>query len=117
MICGIFGLIIIGLIFGKWALSEEGRQQFHHAMLVVNAVVFVAGTAWAFVEARRREMIQRPTVAAAAGLWMLATALAVIDLVLHQRSIPNQILLAGLAALTVAPVALTPLALAWNRHR
>jgi hypothetical protein len=63
-------------------------------------------------------MIRPQTAVAAVGLWALATILAAAELLLHhERSVPNLMLLAGLAALAVAPLALTPLALAWNRHR
>jgi hypothetical protein len=118
IVCGVFGLIIFCLIFGKWALSDSQRLQFHQALQVLNAIVFMAGTAWAFVRARQREMIRPQTAAVAAGLWALATALVALELLWHhEKSVPNLLMLAGLAALTVAPVALTPLALAWNRHR
>lgn len=118
IICGVFGLIILGIMFGKWGLSESQRLHFHQAMLVVNAVAFMGGTAWAFVRARHREMIRPQTVVLVAGFWALATTLVAIELLLHhERSFPHLMLLAGLAALTVAPLALTPLALAWNRHR
>ncbi len=115
---GIFSLIILGMLFGKWGLSEQQREWFHQSMLVVNALAFVLGTAWAFVDARRRLFIRSQTLTIAAGVWMATAGLVAFDLIVHhERTIPVQMLLAGLAALALAPLAVTPLAIAWNRHR
>lgn len=115
---GGFGLIIGGILFGKWGLSDIQREWFHQTMLVLCGTAFTVGTAWAFIAARRRVLIRSQTVPIAAIAWLTATALAAFELAWrHGQSLPMIVLLAGLAALVVAPIALTPLALAWNRHR
>ncbi|HEY3968085.1 MAG TPA: hypothetical protein VGM05_26210 [Planctomycetaceae bacterium] len=115
---GTFGLIILGTLFGKWGLSEADRVRFHQAVLMASALVYVLATAWAFIKARRRAMIQSQTVAISAAAWVIAVGFVSLNPTWrHATTIPVQIQLAGLAALALAPLAVMPLALAWNRHR
>ncbi len=85
---------------------------------MIYGLVLGAGTVWAFIAARRRELMATQTASMAGAVWAVATALLVVDFHLHDgRALPVQILIIGLAALALAPLALTPLAVAWNRHR
>ncbi|MBI3866174.1 MAG: hypothetical protein HY290_30205 [Planctomycetia bacterium] len=118
LVCGIPTLFIGLIMFEKWAVAEADRLRFHQTVLVCYAVVFLLITAWAFVAARRTRMVQSQTVYASAGAWVAAVALLALDWNLHGgRTLPVQVLVVGFAALALAPIALTPLALAWNRHR
>ena len=115
---GGFAVIILGNIFGKWGLSEAQRPWFYQTVLIVTGIAFLAGTVWAFVKARRRVMIRSQTVSIAAVGWVIFAGLAAVDLLLYRDlGIPSALFVAGIGALAVAPLALTPLALAWNRHR
>jgi hypothetical protein len=111
--------LAIGLaLFSNWALSHEAQVQFLHALAVVGGALFMLGTAWAFVAALRRSLIDRPTLSVATGVWAAFSLLVAIE---WQRRAAAPvwvlILVAGILALAVAPVAAAPLALAWNRNR
>jgi hypothetical protein len=78
----------------------------------------VIASVWVFVAARRRKLIQGPTVWAAAIVWITTTA--GMALKWPENGWPlwgGYLLIAAAAALVVAPVAAVPLALSWNRHR
>jgi hypothetical protein len=109
----------IGLIlFAGSALSQETQELFGRAVAVAVSVAFLLGTAWAFSAAHRRLLIGWPTIYVAGSIWVVLTAILALA---WTRSLPMPIsamlLLVGLAALAVAPLATTPLALAWNRNR
>jgi len=54
----------------------------------------------------------------AAGIWLALSSLVMLEAVLHrERPFPLYVLIVGLVALAVAPLAAAPLALAWNRNR
>jgi len=69
---------------------------------------------------RRRDLIDRPTLARLFALWLLA-ALAIVSLLLWLLSAaeapPESIALAVLLVLPLARPLAAPLAFAWNRHR
>jgi hypothetical protein len=77
----------------------------------------VAG-AFAFVAARRRRLIQLPTVWAAVGTWIVATVLLACFLPTYaQPRLLAYLLIAALVTLLVTPIAAAPLAISVNRHR
>ena len=85
-------------------------------------VIFILGTVWAFVAARRRSLIGSPTVWAAMVLWGALCALAMLFWSQHRNEhwispSPVFVYLIGLLALVVFPLAAAPLALVWNRNR
>jgi hypothetical protein len=113
-VCLLVGL----LLFSKLVLSREGQEQFIRWGLAALAIVLVAGTAAAFVAARRRSLIGMPTILTAAGAWGFASALVAFG----RFAAPADVLIAacvaaGVLALAVSPLATAPLALAWNRNR
>jgi hypothetical protein len=118
LICTFFGLIILGIMFGKWGLSETERLRFHQGIYILSAIAFAGLTTWAFAAAWRHQLIGKLTITLAAGMWTVAAVSVVVDsFVNHRESLHWSILAVGVAALAVAPFATTPLSLAWNRHR
>ena len=89
----------------------------------VLALASVAGAIWAFATALRRELIRRRALWTALGLWLAAALILVFFYFSFARAeaapaFAGEILLAlCLLALPLASLALTPLALSWNRHR
>jgi len=78
----------------------------------------VIGTAWAFFAARRQYLIASITPCLGLGLWlMLCISIGFMWLTRSEPGLSSIVLAAGLLALPVVPLATTPLALAWNRHR
>lgn len=68
-----------------------------------------------YAAARRRGMISTPMLWLSLLFTLVVLTLAL--LALSPTSMPDLVLLAGLATLPAAPLALGPLAMAWNRHR
>ncbi|KPK43568.1 MAG: hypothetical protein AMJ65_05450 [Phycisphaerae bacterium SG8_4] len=76
------------------------------------------GTAWAFIAAHRRHLIGWAKLCLGPGLWLLlCLAVGWVWLPRDEPGLPTIVLVMGLLALAVAPLATAPLALAWNRHR
>ena len=76
------------------------------------------GTAWAFFVARRRYLIATRTLCLGLGLWiLLCISIGSAWLPRDDPGLSTIVLVMGLLALSVAPLATAPLALAWNRHR
>lgn len=120
LFCFACGLFFAGMLFSNYVVRGDPnlKLQFHYAMLVTNGAGFMLLTAWAFVTARRRDMIASQTVYIASGIWLFLTALIMLGWALHRaQPVPVYLLVAGLSALVVFPLAAAPLALAWNRHR
>jgi hypothetical protein len=93
---------------------------------VVCGLLLLVTTVSAFVAARRRGLVGSPTLYAAFSVWLALCIVTVftlkdlffnLDLPLPAPELPIYALAVGLFALAVAPLATTPLALAWNRHR
>lgn len=110
-------LWIGSILLAEHVLSqEESRQAWRLAFFALGAA-FITGTAWALWEARRRRLIGWPTVGLAACVWFALAVLTLLGGTLTSVDAPTLALLMGVAALSVAPAATTPLALAWNRTR
>lgn len=76
------------------------------------------GTAWAFIAARRRNLIEARTAWTIIGVWTLLSGLIVLES--WRRSdfpVTASVLGIGLLATVFAPLATAPLALTWNRNR
>jgi hypothetical protein len=86
------------------------------ACLGVGMMLYALG---AFVAARRRGVISSSTVyAGLCAFGVLCGWVAVFLTLWHPRvTVSIMLLLTGLAALAVAPLAAAPLAIAWNRTR
>ena len=110
-------LFIIAMI-SKFLLSHEAQVILTWTLVVLTTTSLVIASVWVFVAARRRKLIQGPTLWAAAIVWTTATA--GLALKWPDYATPHwlgYLLIAAAAALVVAPVASVPLALSWNRHR
>lgn len=119
LLSGALIVYLVATLMAKYLLSSEAQLLFGQVALIVVGVVCWAGTAWAFVAARRRGLISPAAMATAASIWaVLAVAVAALRLA-PPAAPPLTIDIAtiGLAALVVAPWATAPLALAWNRTR
>jgi hypothetical protein len=118
LLSGGVALFIGVLMFAQYALSQQQRLEFTRGILVTLGVACLAGTAWLFMLAHQRGHIGRPTVLAALAFWAVCTAAMVVDAMSqHPPSVAPYVFLVGLLALTVAPLAGAPLALAVNRNR
>ena len=121
LFCSAMALMIGGILFTKYMLDRDPllAAQFRDGSLIAAGLIFVLGTAWAFVAARRRSLIGSPTVYAAAGIWIAASAL-VVSLqwsAAFANPLPLHVFVVGVLALAAFPLAGAPLALAWNRNR
>jgi hypothetical protein len=111
--------LFVGLIvFSKEVLSSQAQQYFADGAAVALGTVFVAWTVGAFAVALRRGLIGWPTLYFAASVWVALCALvAFIWTPPSAARLAISISVVGLLALSVAPLATAPLAVAWNRTR
>jgi hypothetical protein len=115
--CMPLALFIIAMA-SKFLLSREAQVILNWALVVLTTTSILAASVWVFVAARRRKLIQGPTLWAAAIVWTTATV--ALALKWPEYATPHwggYLLIAAAAALVVAPVASVPLMLSWNRHR
>lgn len=117
----IFVAITLGvglMVFSKTVLSPQAQDYFARGVAVFCGVIFLLGTIWALVAARRRELITGQTLSLGAVAWAALCVLAVFfwsPTSVDRLSV--YILITGILALAIAPLATAPLALAWNRTR
>jgi len=80
--------------------------------------VLILEIAFSFIIAFRRDLIQKKDILTNLALWVLGSIILV--LICYSYQPPNLdlvIFVSGIIALSLAPFALAPLALHWNRHR
>ena len=105
-------------LFSKYALSHEAQMMLLHISQITIGVACLLGTFWSYIAAHRRSLVGASTAGFAGALWCAFCALVVVEWVVHrERPLSVYLLVAGLLALVIAPLAAAPLALAWNRHR
>ncbi|HUQ67990.1 MAG TPA: hypothetical protein VM165_00615 [Planctomycetaceae bacterium] len=115
---GGFALFIGGNVFSSYALTFEQQRMLGQGIIVTLGVVAVLGTSWLFHLSRRRELIAAPSAWISLGLWaVLTTGVAVAKGFDPRMPLAVCVFMAGAIALVVAPIAATPLAIAWNRTR
>jgi hypothetical protein len=111
--------LAIGLmLFQKTVLSPQAGEYFSRGLAAFGGMVFVLTTIVALVTAHRRQLISRRMLSAAVGAWIALCSLGALfwpPFAVERFAL--DILIAGLLALSVAPVATAPLAVAWNRTR
>jgi hypothetical protein len=112
-------LLFIGsMAFSSSVLSADAQEYFLHGLAAFGGIAFAIWTVGAFGLARRRSLVGWPTFYGAAGVWIGLCALAAVFWAPNSAErITVYILIAGILALSVAPLATAPLALAWNRTR
>lgn len=115
------GLIIIWVgwaFFSNVFLSQPARELLAQAMMVLGGALCVIGSAWCFLIAGRRALIGWGTLAIAISLWALLSIVTLLEWGRHPTEpLSVYLLVVGLLALAVAPVATAPLAYSWNRTR
>jgi hypothetical protein len=118
LFCSLIALIAFRPLISKYAFSIQTQVQIEQSMPVVLGVLFLLGTAWVFVAARRRSLIESRAVGVIAGVWGIASAFVILEGA-RQSAHPVAlcVFVIGLLAAAVAPFAAAPLAIAWNRHR
>jgi hypothetical protein len=118
LVTGTILAYIAFVLFAKYALPRESQDAAMGAMATMIGVALIGGTIAAFVAARRRALVEASTAWAALAVWAALVVVAVLALPSTIPAPPAAyIVLVGVLALAVAPLAAAPLALAWNRHR
>lgn len=106
------------MVLSKFALTPQAREALMHGLVVVTGLACTAIAIAAFVAARKRGLIEAPVAGAAIAIWIALIGATMTSLP-ADFDLPRSIavLLYGSLALVVAPIALAPLAIAWNRTR
>jgi len=101
-----------------WVGGADATRAFLAGVLLVLAIIVVVGTVLAFVAARRRRMISTGVVAGSVFAFACLSSLLVwrLSVERHLDVVPLVVGL-GIVAWCFAPLAMAPLAVAWNRHR
>ncbi|MEI8017818.1 MAG: hypothetical protein WCH39_06420 [Schlesneria sp.] len=116
--CAMLALYMASLFFSVFVLTEKGRDEFFTGVALIISAVLLSGTAWLFITALRRQLIQLPSAAACAFIWIVLSSLCVlIGSQYPGGELLNYFTLVALVALVVAPIAAAPLAVSWNRTR
>lgn len=99
-------------------LTDEQQRLFWQIAFASLGVITALITAWLFIVARRRELVDPLTAWMSLTVWLVLLAI-VVALQIVQPEFPwlVAVFVAGMLSLVVMPLAGTPLALAWNRTR
>lgn len=114
----LFAGYVIFVCVTKYALNHEAQIQLYEGLAAVCGVALIGIAVSLVIAARRRSVIGSPAVALLAAFWGLLIVCVVFES--QQRPsihLPVYIFVAGLATLSVVPVAAAPLAISLNRHR
>jgi hypothetical protein len=110
-------LLLTGLFLAGRA-AEGSADLPQSVWQIVIGSISMAATTWVFVAALRRGQIGLARGVRLLAGWLLACAAgACIYILVGPLYVSDLVLMAGLMALALAPLAAAPLALAWNRHR
>jgi hypothetical protein len=102
----------------KMYLSDAAFRQFRNASMLVWGPAMLLGASAAIVLAFRRRLLSVQTGAVMALVGGAAFGLMSAAFNgFSPRDLPWLVLQTGLVALAAAPLAVMPLAIAWNRHR
>jgi hypothetical protein len=111
--------LAVGLmLFEKTMLSPQAGEYFSRGLAASGGMLFMVATIIALVAAHRRQLISRRMLSAVVATWIALCSLSVLfwsPFTVERFALG--VLIAGLLALSVAPVATAPMALAWNRTR
>jgi hypothetical protein len=114
VIVGFLFSVIVGEILFHFVVHEDYRETYRYLVVQSYAGLIAAVTVVAFTAALRFRFLGFGTLVLAIGFWLAEFACCWW---LLPRAAALGFALPGLLALTIAPLALAPLALAWNRHR
>ena len=114
-IATIFATILFNLLTDHWA-SQQQKQWLVLAISVLICLVVVIGSGRAFMLAVQRGLLSVSSMRRCGMLWLLLTA---AGLLLRPAELPaaGYPWLLSFTCLVFLPFAVTPLAIAWNRHR
>jgi hypothetical protein len=118
VMCGVPAAIILFTVVGTMFLSRDVEAIVGSILTAIAAVALIIAAGWAFVAARRHNLIQPGTAWAAAAVWIAGVAISFFEM--PKAAHPFWLayfLLAAFIAWIVAPLAVVPLAISWNRHR
>ncbi len=116
--CGLIVAYAVLVLFARYGLSPRMREWFAHGLTVAVGVACVLGTAWVYLAAHRQALVGGLTLIAAASVWAGLSIVAAALWTQHPAApFSLAVLLIGLGALVVAPLAAAPLTLFWNRVR
>ena len=105
------------ILVSKFALTADARHVFGQVIFGGLGAATIAGTAWAYLVAVKRSLVDGLTAFAAAAAWAAGCAVGLMRLPWPEPPVLAYLLGAGWLALAAAPLAVAPLAVAWNRHR
>ncbi len=111
-----WGGVILVFVLGRFGLVPRSALPLVHLLTFCGAIVLTLVTAYAFAVARRRRFVKDRAIVSAIVIWLVSCAVAVLAL-WPSWPVSAIALACGILALSIAPVAAAPLALAWNRHR
>jgi ABC-2 type transport system ATP-binding protein len=113
-----WGVILWGFLCDFGLIPQAIMEGVRNAQPWFIGLGCLGGTVAAFIMALRKSIINRIMPWAGLGIWAILCVLGVYGDILPLASpIANLVLVGGLLILPVAPLALAPLALHWNRHR
>jgi hypothetical protein len=115
----VIGAFAVGLmiLISKFALTAEARRVLWQVIFGGLGAAAIAGTAWAYLAAVKRSLVDGLTAMAAAAVWAAGCAVSAMTLPWPESPVVTYLLGAAWLALAIAPLAVAPLAVAWNRHR
>ncbi len=115
---GVSGLVSygIGMIFVKEVFSGDVQNQVFEISIFLGSITIVGATILAFVKAHRRRFLTHKAQCASGALWI---AIAILGIAIRPTDLPIVAypMILAFSAVVILPVAATPLAIAWNRHR
>lgn len=115
---GVSGLISygIGMMFIKEVFSAEVQNRVFEISLFLGSITIVGATILAFMKAHRRRFLAHNAQYGAGAIWI---TIAVLGIAMRPADLPTVAypMILAFSALVIMPLAATPLAIAWNRHR
>jgi hypothetical protein len=106
------------MVLSKFGLTKQAHEALMHGLVIAAGLACNAVAIAGFLAAIKRGLIETPVAGAAIAAWIALIGVTAMSLpadVEMPRS--AAVLLYGSLALAVAPIALAPLAMAWNRTR
>ena len=111
-----WGTIILIFVVAKCELAPESTWPLVQTLMLCGGIALTVVTACAFAAARRRGFIGHRAIGSSVGMWLVSST-AVMFALQPLAPLSVIVLMCGILALALAPVAAAPLALSWNRHR
>jgi len=115
---GVSGLISygIGMILIKEVYSAEVQDRVFEISMFLGSITIVGATILAFVKAHRRRCLSYKSQCVSGVLWITIASLGIATRPADLPVVAYPMILA-FSSLVIMPLATTPLAIKWNRHR